>query len=679
MIYKFIFGKPFETESVVNLPSDTQIFTDDLKQFPAGKISLESGFELSIPLADDDMIFGLGEAMGGINKRGRIYRSWCNDDPSHTEEKESLYGVHNFLVIYSPSSHKCFGLYADYPGNLVIDAGCTKKDVLSLSCGQADIVLYYIEEKNGGIKDVVSAFRNIIGTSYIPPYWAFGYMQSRWGYGSQKDVEDVLDNYRALDIPLDAIFLDIDYMDGFRDFTVDSQKIPDLKKTVSDLKENGVHLVPIIDAGVKSDEGYSVDEEGIKENMFCRKKDGSLFRAAVWPGLAHFPDFLNPDVRRWFGKQYSVLLDCGIDGFWNDMNEPALFYSEDGIKRAADTLTELAKKADRNDSIISWSMKDTVLGVQNSIEDYKSFYHRVPASLCGNFSDSEKDGTAIVRHDKVHNLYGFNMTRAAAEYFSSNCEKPVFLISRASFIGMHRYGGIWTGDNCSWWSHILLCLKMLPSLNMCGFLYTGCDLGGFSCNTTRELLLRFLALGVFTPLMRNHSALGTRAQEVYAFENPEDFRAIIQLRYRLLPYLYNEYVKACRNGTMYFRPLAFDYPDDRIALSTEDQLMLGEELMIAPVYVPNAAGRTVYLPEDMYCVRCRKENGGCAGGEPEQVLYKKGVHFIFCAADEVVFFIKKNCAVPVVLPARNSSEIDYSTLSWWGDSSAFGKYKMISD
>ena len=174
------------------------------------------------------------------------------------------------------------------------------------------------------------------------------------------------------------------------------------------------------------------------------------------------------------------------------------------------------------------------------------------------------------------------------------------MFSRSSYIGMHRYGGIWMGDNKSWWSHILLNLKMLPSLNMCGFLYTGADLGGFGADATRDLVLRHMALGVFTPLMRNHSAIGTREQECYQFENIEDFRNVVNVRYRLVPYLYSEYMKAALNDEMMFKPLAFEYPEDRMAVNVEDQLMLGNEIMIAPVYTQNAIGRYVYLTEDTF-------------------------------------------------------------------------------
>ena len=204
-------------------------------------------------------------------------------------------------------------------------------------------------------------------------------------------------------------------------------------------------------------------------------------------------------------------------------------------------------------------MQGKLNGIANNSEDYCRFYHNV---------NGEK-----IRHDKVHNLFGYNMTRAAGEAFRRiDPQKRFLMFSRSSYIGMHRYGGIWMGDNKSWWSHILLNLKMLPSLNMCGFLYTGADLGGFGADTTRDLVLRHMALGVFTPLMRNHAALGTREQECYQFENIEDFRNVVNVRYRLVPYLYSEYMKAALNDDMYFKPLGFVYPDDKMAVRIEDQL-----------------------------------------------------------------------------------------------------------
>ena len=245
------------------------------------------------------------------------------------------------------------------------------------------------------------------------------------------------------------------------------------------------------------------------------------------------------------------------------------------------------------------------------------------------------------------------MTRAAGEYFEKTAGSgKILMFSRASYIGAHRSAGIWFGDNQSWWSHILLNLKMLPAANMAGFLYCGADLGGFGDNATRDLVLRFLALGVFTPLMRNHSALGTRDQECYRFEHTEDFRDVIQVRYRLIPYLYDVFVKAREQDDLIFRPLSLDYPDDPIARECETQLMLGEECMIAPVYEQNVSGRAVYLPEDMTFVRLSGER---VTAEPLQ----KGLHYVSVALNEVPLFIKKGKQIPLCRPAMRTRDLNW--------------------
>ena len=264
------------------------------------------------------------------------------------------------------------------------------------------------------------------------------------------------------------------------------------------------------------------------------------------------------------------------------------------------------------------------------------------------------------------------MTRAAGEAFERiNPEKRFLMFSRSSYIGMHRYGGIWTGDNKSWWAHILLNLKMMPSLNMCGFLYAGADLGGFGADTTRELLLRFLALGVFTPLMRDHTAIGTREQECYQFENVEDFRHVIGVRYRLIPYLYSEYMKAALNDDMYFRPLGFVYPEDKIAVHVEDQLLLGNEIMIAPVYEQNARGRYVYLPEEMKFVKFLPD-----GTIAEEIL-EKGVHYVEVALNEIPLFIRKGKCIPVAEAAECVAALDTKNMQLLGYEGA--EYTLYED
>ncbi len=684
MLKKIIFGNPFETEAVVQKIPDSQTLKDlsEIKNaFSKGGI-LASAFPgiditklepeetvLSIPLSKEDMIFGLGEAMGSINKRGRVYEMWCSDDPNHTEDKKALYGAHPFFIVYSPERRVQAAFFIDFPGKIIIDAGFTSRDVLEIKVQNNNFNLYYINTENLEIKETVQTFRKLIGESYVPPFWAYGYMQSRWGYGTQKDLETVYEEHTKRGIPLDAIFLDIDYMKNFRDFTVDPEKFSDFSGCVSALKKKNIHIVPIIDAGIKADEEKDdVCVDGVKKDMFCKKADGSLFKAGVWPGLSVFTDYLNPDARKWFGNYYSRLTDAGIDGFWNDMNEPALFFTPEGINRVKAEV-EKTFSGDLKEFTSMWGVKEAVLHVQNSMDDYKSFYHKVPAELAGDLKEKtiEENGKeyALVRHDKVHNLYGASMTRAASDFFKNNVkDRKILLFSRASFIGSHRYGGIWTGDNASWWSHILLCLKQLPSLNMCGYLYTGCDTGGFGGNVNRELLMRFISLSVFTPLFRNHSAAGTREQEVYRFEDADDFKALISFRYRIIPYLSKEFEKCAVDGTMLFRPLAFDYLEDEIASGIEDQLMFGSSLMIAPVYTENARGRAVYIPETMEEIRCTKENGLISGSPLKRTL-EKGMHYISCAPDEIVFFKKAGEKLMVSKSALNTSELDLEHLEQW--------------
>lgn len=634
MIKKFTFGKPICTEAVVG-----KFETSDNKDFPFKNREEDGKFILEFDMTDSDIVYGLGEAPRGINKRGWVYESFCSDDPFHTETKSSLYAAHNFLML---SGSDNFGIFIDFPARIRWDIGYTSKNKTVITIDGTDFDFYFI--KCNKPIEIVKEFRNAIGKSYIPPFWAFGYQQSRWSYPDAKTVDSVIDGYDKAEIPLDCVYLDIDYMDSYKDFTVDDKKFPDFADYVSKKREQGIHLIPIIDAGVKKEDGYSVYEEGRDNGYFCKNEDGTDFEGGVWPGIVGFPDFLRKDVREWFGSKYKVLTDAGIDGFWNDMNEPAIFYSIKGLEKALDKAVSL--KGENLDLTKFFNLKDTFLGLSNSPEDYSSIYHTV-------------DGKQIC-HDRVHNIYGANMTKAAGEYFAKEFgEEKILMFSRASYIGAHRSSGIWFGDNHSWWSHILLNLKMLPSANMCGFLYCGADLGGFNENATRDLVLRFLALGVFTPLMRNHAALGTRDQECYNFENSEDFKDIIEVRYRLIPYLYSTFRKASEENEMIFRPLSFDYPDDKIARECETQLMLGDECMICPVYEQNVSGRYVYLPEDMTFVKL-------SGTKVVTEKMTKGTHYIEVALNEVPLFIKNGKKIPLCKPAMRTSQLDTENVEYIG-------------
>lgn len=646
MIKKYTYGRPFPTESVI-VPFESE---EGMPEYGRVEIDREKGFSFSCDLEAETIVYGLGEANRGINKRGYRYISNNTDIPHHHEDTYSLYAAHNFIIV---AGEETFGLYIDYPSALTFDIGYTRSDRLHIFCERADLDLYVITGDTP--YDITKQFRKVIGRSYIAPKFAFGFGQSRWGYKTPEDFITVVKKYRENHIPIDTVYMDIDYMDNYKDFTI-NEEFGDFSRYVADMKEEQIHLVPIIDAGVKIEEGYEIYEEGVANNYFCKRQDGSDYVAAVWPGYTHFPDVLNPDARKWFGEKYKILTDAGLEGFWNDMNEPAIFYTPEGVREAKEAMREFLDKEETVDEV--WAIGGQMTDLANNAKDYASMYHNV-------------NGT-MVRHDKVHNIFGYNMTRAAGEALRElSPDKRCLLFSRSSYIGMHRYGGIWTGDNKSWWSHMLLNLKMLPSLNMCGFLYIGADLGGFGCNATRDLLLRWLALGIFTPLMRNHSCQDTRYQECYQFEHIENFRHIIEIRYRLIPYIYSEYMKAALTDDMMFRPLAFDYPDDRIARNVEDQLMLGNEIMIAPVYTQNAIGRYVYLPEDMMLVRFKADSG------PEQTEMPKGHHFIEVPLNEVILFIRKDKCIPLADAAESVADIDMNTLQLIGYKNS--SYQLYDD
>ena len=649
MIQRFSFGHPFPTQSVVlSLPAESgpvPFLTPD-----------GSGWRFT--LSEQAAVYGLGEMPRGINKRGWHYITNNTDESRHSEDKLSFYGAHNFLLVRDGST--CFGLFVDFPGKVYYDIGYTRHDLFSFHTETPDYDLYLLS--GGNENAICKEFRTLIGRSYIPPKWAFGLAQSRWGYKTEEDVREVARQYKEHDLPLDMICMDIEYMQDYADFTVNKERFPDLTKLSADLKAQGIRLVPIIDAGVRIDPNDPTCTEGLEKGYFCKKADGAPFVAAVWPGKAYFADFLRPEVREWFGHKYKALTDCGIEGFWNDMNEPSLFYSPERLCAFLNDMAALREKDNIEQEEFFPRVVGGAMGLMNSPADYASFYHEV---------DGQK-----VRHDQVHNLYGGSMTRAAGEAFADlRPGQRTLLYSRSSFIGSHRYGGIWLGDNNSSWAQLLANIQMMPSVQMCGFLYSGADLCGFSYDTTPDLALRWLEFGLLTPLMRNHSAVGTRMQEYYRF--PEVLPAVrnmIRLRYALLPYLYSEFMKAALENTSYFRPLAFDYPDDPDAREVEDQLLLGEGLMAAPVYVQNAHGRHVYLPEPMKLLRLR------AVDDYDEEILPAGHHYIRCALDEMLLFLRPGHIIPVAQPANNTAELDDSSLTLWsflpnGESAEYRMYR----
>lgn len=628
MITKYTYGNPFQTDAVVQ---KLEVQNGDVPYFTVVKKEEQLQFEYT--LENEEKVYGLGENVRGINKRGWIYKSCCADEPNHVEDRTSLYASHNFLVL--DGGKEQFGVFFDYPGIITFDVGYTHLNELKITLSEPDADVYVMTGES--ILDIVKQFRQLIGRSYIPPKWAFGYQQSRWGYMNEADIREVVKGHREKKIPLESIYMDIDYMERFKDFTVNQERFPDFPEFVKEMKAQHIHLVPIIDAGVKVEEGYDVYEEGIEKGYFCKKENGEYFVAGVWPGKVHFPDVLNKEAREWFGNKYQVLLDQGIEGFWNDMNEPSIFFAQD---RMDETFDKIAELKDKNLDLDTFQQFTGLVGsLANNTDDFKKFYHNVDGKM--------------MRHDKVHNLFGYNMTRAAGEAFERlSPEKRILMFSRSSYIGMHRYGGIWTGDNKSWWNHLLLNLRMMPSLNMVGILYTGADIGGFGADATEDLVMRWIQLAMFSPLMRNHSAMGTREQEVYRFDHIEEFRKIINIRYGLLAYIYSEYMKSALNSEMYFKPLSFVYTDDEFTSQVEDQLLVGDSLMIAPVYNQNAKGRYVYLPEEMAMLRFRGVD------DYDTEILPAGHHYVEAGLFEMLVFVRPDKILVLTDGGEYTDEVD---------------------
>ncbi len=660
MIRKYIFGSPVQTGAVIE---DIPVSKEHLD---FGNIVTITPFCWKYTMQHDTRIFGLGESVRGMNKRGYLYESWCSDVPRQDEGTKSMYGAHNFFIVKESSLHETFGVFFDTGSRVSFDFGYSDYSEISVSCQDTGVVLYIITAdanrgKESTLNNITRQFRKIIGMSYVPPLWGFGYQQSRWGYKTEDDVREIVNKHKQYGLPLEAVCLDIDYMEDYKDFSVDKKKFPDLKAFSQELKNDGVRLVPIIDAGVKLLDGYEVYDEGKENNYFCKEEDGKAdYVAGVWPGRSCFPDFLRSDVRAWFGSKYKNLTDLGIEGFWNDMNEPAMFYSDESLAAAFEKLeTFKGKNLDINTFFDFSAVSGSTF---NRLDDYQRFYNR---------AETLEGEQKPHRHDTVHNLFGGKMTQAASEGLKALMpEKRCLLYSRASCIGSHRYGGIWTGDNNARWNHMEQEIKMLPGLNMCGYLYSGADIGGFAEQTTEDLMLRWMSLGIFTPLMRNHAAWDAREKELYRFskEATDSFRSILKLRYALLPYIYSEYVKAAVNSEMFIRPLCFDFENDRRALEIQDQLFVGEGIMIAPVCRQNENGRMVYFPEPMIQVIWKDGKTKCK-------KIKAGDSYIEMPLDSVVFFVRKGKIVPLFEPVMNTSQMKNNKYDLVGKGKSYELYE----
>lgn len=494
-------------------------------------------------IKNGERFYGLGEKTGFLDKSGKSYTMWNTDvfEP-HVDSTDPLYKSIPFLIGFDHG--ETYGIYFDNTYKTNFDLGSRGKEYYSFSSEGGKMDYYFIYGPS--LKEVVSRFSSLTGRMPLPPKWSLGYHQSRYSYHPEEEVRKVANTLREKEIPCDAIHLDIHYMDEYRVFTWNEQEFPHPEKMISDLSDSGFKLVTIIDPGVKKDPEYNVYVEGMKEDYFCKYLDGEIYTGKVWPGESVFPDFTRKEVREWWGDLHHSLLDIGVKGIWNDMNEPAVFN-------------------------------------ETSTMDVNVIH--------------ENDGYPGT-HRQFHNLYGFYEGMATYEGLKRISKERPFVLSRAGFAGIQRYCALWTGDNRSFWEHLKLAMPMLMNLGLSGISFAGTDIGGFTGDSNGELLTRWFQMGTFMPFFRNHCSIDGINQEPWSFgkEFEEIIIKYIKLRYKLLPHIYNQFYMASKKGLPVLRPLVMEFPDDETTYNISDQFMFGDSIMVAPVYEPDRKERLVYLP-----------------------------------------------------------------------------------
>lgn len=506
----------------------------------------ECAFNVVKKLDPSTHFYGLGDKTGFMDKRHYDYEMWNTDDPDpHMDNFKALYKSIPFFITLT--DHYVYGIFMDNTYKSYFNMGQESEEYYWFGSDGGTLDYYYIA--GDSIEEVLKGYTYLTGRCPLPQKWTLGYHQSRWGYMTREDVEEIAEQMRENDIPCDVIHLDIDYMQDYKVFTWNQRYYHNDPDTfLRQLAEKGFKIVTINDPGVKKEEGYYVYEEGVKNDFFAKTPEGEVYINAVWPGDAVFPDFGNPAVRQWWGDKQQFLLDRGVRGIWNDMNEPASFRGP---------------------------LPDDVV-----------------------FLDGERRST----HEEMHNVYGHLMAKAAYEGLKKLDGRRPFVITRACYAGSQKYTTAWTGDNHSLWAHLQMAVPQLCNLGLSGMSFVGTDIGGFGSDTTPELLARWIQVGCFSPLFRNHSAMGTRRQEPWQFgeEIMEIYRKYVKLRYHWIPYIYDLFYEGEKTGASVMRPLVFHYEKDENAQQCNDEFMLGSRILVAPVVSQGMRRRMVYLPEGVW-------------------------------------------------------------------------------
>ncbi|MCH9662574.1 MAG: DUF4968 domain-containing protein [Gammaproteobacteria bacterium] len=493
--------------------------------------------------------YGMGDKPMSLNLVGRRLSNWNSDEYAFLPDHDPLYkSIPFYISVHEGVAH---GIFFDNSFATHFDFGSERGNVTSFWADGGEMNYYLIYGPQ--IEATACTFAQLTGTAELPPLWALGYHQSKWSYYPQARVDELAKQFRDNKVPCDALYLDIDYMDGFRCFTWDKERFPKPKEMISELKDMGFRTVLIIDPGIKCDKEFSVYQEGVEKNYFCRRADGPFMRGKVWPGDCLFPDFTNPDVREWWAGLYKDLIADGVDGIWNDMNEPAVMDVPDKTFPA----------------------------------DVRHDYDGHPCS-----------------HRKAHNVYGMQMVRATYEGLKKlGYPRRPFVITRAAYAGAQRYCSTWTGDNIATWDHLKVANMQVQRLNLSGMGFCSSDIGGFEEQPSPELYARWIQLGVFHPFCRTHSSGHHGDQEPWAFGKDvlDIARRYIELRYQLLQYLYTTFYENTRFGTPVLRSVVMEDQDDAALVAAEDDFMFGRHILVCPIMEEDTGKpRAVYLPRGQW-------------------------------------------------------------------------------
>ncbi|WP_441001335.1 glycoside hydrolase family 31 protein [Fodinibius sp. SL11] len=552
--------------------------------------------------------FGLGDKITNDGLRGESFENWNTDSYAYEldEHRDPLYRSIPFYTTINTDGN-AYGIFLDntYRSHFDFDSKGNNTCTFSAEGGCMNYYFIYGPEPT----TVAERYAKLTGTPDMPPLWGLGYHQCRWSYYPEERVRKLADTFRKKEIPCDALYLDIDYMNDYRVFTWNNDRFPDPGQMISNLKEQGFETIVMIDPGVKVDDEYEVYQQGLENNYFCKRPDGELMIGPVWPPKTVFPDYTNPKVRKWWGDLYEDLLSHkGVSGVWNDMNEPAVF--------------EVKAKT--------------------FPDDIRHHFDGQPAS-----------------HKKAHNIYGMQMARASYNGIKKhNQGKRPFLLTRANFSGGQRYAALWTGDNIANWEHLRHALEQCVRLSISGYSFVGTDIGGFVDEPGAELFTRWLQLGIFHPLFRNHSmGYDVEGSEVIqeeqgkqqklqsdADQEPWTFgstytdinRSVIELRYRLLHYLYTAFHHYVEHGTPILRPTTFAHPTDSNTTTSQDTFLFGDQILVAPILKKGAHSRKTYLP-----------SGQWYDYRTNELLEGGKTHKVDAPLSEIPFFVKAGTVLPL--------------------------------